>query len=253
MKAAPYNFVLRMLENAGELNDMESNSTTKSKKQPQKDNSEALIKSQLDQFIIEDDHPCVMAQTVFSMDKVDLHVYENFGSKNTAHKILKDIKNYLSKYDFESNDFYTFLATFPERKNYTEEQFEELLWKQLQFIHEVDEKPWDPSVSNDPEDKKFSFSILGKAFYMVGLHPNSSRKARQSPVPTLAFNLHWQFEKLREMGSYQTVRDKIRERDRELQGDNNPMLEDFGERSEARQYSGRKVGEEWKCPFLSGK
>jgi FPC/CPF motif-containing protein YcgG len=31
------------------------------------------------------------------------------------------------------------------------------------------------------------------------------------------------------------------------------MLEDFGENSEARQYSGRKVGEEWKCPFLHGK
>src|SRR5690606_40704217 len=106
---------------------------------------------------------------------------------------------------------------------------------------------------SDPENDNFSFSLGGKAFYMVGLHPNSSRKARQSPVPAIAFNLHWQFEKLREMGAYYTVRDKIRERDKDLQGSINPMLEDFGETSEARQYSGRKVGEEWKCPFLSGK
>jgi len=211
------------------------------------------VKRILDKFVIEDDHPCVMAQTVFTMDKVDLHVYENFGSKNTAQKIIKDIKKYLSKYDFDNNDFYTFVATFPDRKDYSEEQFEELLWKQLQFIHEVDEQPWDPTVSSDPEDKNFSFSILGKSFYMVGLHPNSSRKARQSPVPAIAFNLHWQFEKLRQMGAYHNVKNKIRERDKALQGDNNPMLEDFGEKSEARQYSGRKVGEEWKCPFLSGK
>ena len=73
--------------------------------------------------------------------------------------------------------------------------------------------------------------------------------ARQSPFPAIVFNLHWQFEKLREMGNYQVVRDRIRQRDEELQGTINPMMEDFGEGSEAKQYSGRKVGKEWKCPF----
>ena len=232
---------------------MKTSQTLKSRNQPPQNTQQAAAGKILKKFIVEDDHPCVMAQTVFSMDKVDLHVYENFGSKNTALKILKDIKKYLAKYDFDNNDFYTFVATFPDRKDYTEKQFEELFWKQLQFIHEADDQPWDPTVSSDPDSKEFSFSIHGKAFYMVGLHPNSSRMARQSPIPAMAFNLHWQFEKLRDMGAYHNVRDKIRERDRELQGDNNPMLEDFGEKSEARQYSGRKVGEEWKCPFLSGK
>src|SRR5690606_14076043 len=147
----------------------------------------------------------------------DLHVYEDPGSKNTARKIFRDLKNYIAKYDFDSNEFQTFLATFPDRKNFTEEQFEDLLWKQLQFLYEVDDSTWDPTVSSDPENDNFSFSLGGKAFYMVGLHPNSSRKARQSPVPAIAFNLHWQFEKLREMGAYYTVRDKIRERDKDLQ------------------------------------
>lgn len=225
----------------------------KNSKQLAVDINETEAKNEFKNFIVEENHPCVMAQTVFTMDQVDFHVYDDFGSKNTARKILRDLKAYLTKYDFSSNDFFTFIASFRGRKDYTEKQFEELLWKQLQFIHELDDQDWDPTVSNNPDDKNFSFSIAGKAFYMVGLHPNSSRKARQSPAPTMAFNLHWQFEKLREMGAYQNVRDKIRERDRELQGDNNPMLEDFGETSEARQYSGRKVGEEWKCPFLTGK
>lgn len=211
------------------------------------------IKEKFTDFIIEKDHPCVMAQTVFSMDKVDFHIYENFGSKNIAHKILKDLKQYIENYDFESNDFLTFLAVFKGRTSFTEDEFETLLWKQLDFLHEVDTDAWDPAVSSDPSNKDFSFSLGGKAFYMVGLHPNSSRMARQTPYPAIAFNLHWQFEKLREMGTYEVVRDKIRERDTELQGDINPVLQDFGENSEARQYSGRKVGDEWKCPFLSGK
>jgi len=51
------------------------------------------------------------------------------------------------------------------------------------------------------------------------------------------------------MGTYQKVRDRIRDRDVALQGSINPMLEDFGNNSEAKQYSGRKVDKEWKCPF----
>lgn len=206
-------------------------------------------KKSFEEFILEKDHPCLMAQTVFSMDKVDFHEYQNFGTKETAKIILQDLKKYIADYDFESNEFLTFLAVFKGRKDYSEEEFERLLWQQLQYLHQEDDVHWDEAVKSDPEDPDFSFSLGGRAFYMVGLHPNSSRKARQSPYPAIAFNLHWQFEKLREMNTYTTVRDKIRERDIELQGEINPMLEDFGERSEARQYSGRKVGEEWKCPF----
>jgi len=204
-------------------------------------------------FVLTKDHPCMMAQTVFGQDHLDLHTYDEFPSRNTAQKIYKDLKKYIANYDFESNEFYTFLAVFKNQDTLSQTQFETALWKQLDFLHHIDSEAWDPNVSDNPEDKDFSFSIAGKAFYMVGMHPNSSRKARQSPYPAIAFNLHWQFEKLREMGAFNTVRDKIRERDMELQGNINPMLEDFGENSEARQYSGRKVGEEWKCPFLHGK
>ncbi len=232
---------------------MKTISTVQQKKQPLTYKSDEAAKANFKKFILDDNHPCIMAQTVFSLDKVDFHEYENFGSKSAAKKILKDLTTYISGYDFESRDFFTFIATFRGRKDFTEKQFEQILWKQLQFLHEVDDKPWDPEVESNPDDNKFSFSLAGKAFYIVGLHPNSSRMARQSPAPTMVFNLHWQFEKLREMGTYDNVRDKIRERDIELQGSMNPMLHNFGEASEVRQYSGRKVGEEWKCPFLSGK
>lgn len=217
------------------------------------DQNSSSSKAEFEDFILVKDHPCLMAQTVFSMDKVDFHEYDNFGSRETAKAILADLKNYIAAYDFESNDFLTFLAAFKGKQDYSEEEFEKTLWDQLQHLHEIDNAPWDEAVSPDPENKNFSFSLGGKAFYIVGLHPNSSRKARQAPYPAIAFNLHWQFEKLREMNTYHMIRDKIRDRDTALQGDINPMLEDFGKRSEARQYSGRKVGEEWKCPFLNHK
>lgn len=218
---------------------------------PQKEKNQ--IKNQIEEFVIGHDHPCVMAQSIFQTENVDLHVYEELGSLETAEKLIKDLKIYLKNYDFETNDFYTFFAVFKNPKSCSEGEFEALLWKQLQYLHEADDQEWDPSVSRNPESKDFSFSLGGKAFYFVGMHPNSSRKARQSPLPSIAFNLHVQFEKLREMGAYGKVKERIRARDTELQGSINPMLEDFGEDSEAKQYSGRAVDEEWKCPFHSKK
>lgn len=205
--------------------------------------------SVFENFIVDYDHPCIMAQTVFKLDHVDLHSYKDFGSKETAQLILKDLGDYIAKYNFDSNDFYTFLAVFDQETAKTEQEFEKTLWQQLKMLHEVDETPWDERVSKNPQDDQFSFSLAGRAFYVVGLHPNSSRKARQSPHTAIAFNLHWQFEKLREMGTYKRVRDTIRRRDRALQGEINPMLQDFGSNSEARQYSGRAVDADWKCPF----
>lgn len=200
-------------------------------------------------FILEENHPCIMANTVFQMDKYQLKVYEVLGSRKTADALMTDLQNYIAHYDFESKDFESFIAVFPEAEVVSEIEFENLLWRQLQFLHDMDNSPWDPTVSDDPNNPNFSFSIGGKAFYVVGLHPQASRMARRAPYPTLVFNLHSQFEKLREMGVYHKVRDKIRERDTALQGNINPVLQDFGEESEARQYSGRQVGQNWKCPF----
>ena len=65
----------------------------------------------------------------------------------------------------------------------------------------------------------------------------------------MVFNLHDQFERLREQGRYERMREAILDRDRKLAGDVNPMLSRHGESSEARQYSGRAVDESWTPPF----
>ena len=71
-----------------------------------------------------------------------------------------------------------------------------------------------------------------------------------APWPTLAFNAHSQFEQLRETGQFERIQTVIRDRDRELEGDLNPNLSNFGEHTEARQYSGREVEADWVCPVV---
>jgi FPC/CPF motif-containing protein YcgG len=145
--------------------------------------------------------------------------------------------------------YVSFIVLFSDTDALSEEDFEKYLWQRLQGIHDADPHAWDPAVSDDPSSAEFSMSIGGHAFYIVGLHPGSSRLARRANVPALVFNLHAQFEALRANGQYERMRNIIRQRDIDLCGSVNPMLAGFGESPEARQYSGRKVDAGWVCPF----
>ncbi len=203
----------------------------------------------LEHFLVDQDHPCVMAKSLFKMDRMTYHVYGYMERNDTAAKLLQHIESYLDDYDFTNDRYETYLAAFPADDFPTEEAFENALWTLLQNMHLQDDKQWDPTVSSNPESPDFSFSIKGKAFYIVGMHPNSSRQARKSPYPMIAFNLHWQFERLREEGLFENVRDHIRQRDLEQNGSINPVLQDYGTASEALQYSGKKNDLNWKCPF----
>lgn len=221
---------------------------------PAINNFSSSVALQWEAFILEQDHPCLMAQAVFKSSNVIIREYEAMGSPANSSKLLQDINRFLETYDFRAEAYHSFVAVFDSSIEYSETEFEKLLWQELQALHAADQAhDWDPTVSADPEDDFFSFSVGGKAFYIVGMHPNSSRMARRSPQPALVFNLHLQFERLKEKGIYAHMQAKIRERDHGLQGSINPMLSNFGEGGEARQYSGREVGARWKCPFMAAK
>jgi hypothetical protein len=145
----------------------------------------------------------------------------------------------------------TFAAVFTGPPPADEITFERALWSQLQHLHEADPArgAWDPTASADPESAEFSFSFGERALFVVGMHPASSRLARRFRWPALVFNPRTQFERLRAEGRFDRLRSVVRERDVALQGTPNPNLADFGEASEARQYSGRATEPEWRCPF----
>ena len=65
----------------------------------------------------------------------------------------------------------------------------------------------------------------------------------------MVFNSHAQFEILRKNGKYTKLQKIIRKKDLEINGSINPMVKNFGEGSEAKQYSGRYVNDNWKCPL----
>ncbi|HEY9489674.1 MAG TPA: YqcI/YcgG family protein, partial [Chryseosolibacter sp.] len=58
-----------------------------------------------------------------------------------------------------------------------------------------------------------------------------------------------QFEEMRKTDKYQKLQRIIRKRDILYSGSINPMLSDFGEASEAFQYSGKVYQQDWTCPL----
>lgn len=203
------------------------------------------------EMVAHPEYPCLGARSVFRRDAVTAVVLDDLGDtapRGSLDELGDELRRFLADVD-RDGDLVSFVACFRSPLPPDERSFELLLWQALQHLHDHDDQPWAPDVAADPDNPHFAFSVAGTAFFVVGLHPNASRVARRAPVPTLVFNLHHQFEALRADGRFERMRDTIRRRDTDLQGHPNPMAVDHGTSSEARQYSGRAVPDDWSPPF----
>ncbi len=208
-----------------------------------------------DQFrdsVGQDAFPCVGAKAALNRDGMRFVVARDFRSGWDDLRILPTLMKLVRDYRRDPEPFQSLVVLFEQGAPETEAQFEEGLWARLQSLSDKDE--WlgqvpDPRVAHDPEDPHFAMSFGGEAFFVVGLHPRSSRPARRFNVPAMVFNLHDQFERLRAAGRYGKLRTAIMARDERMAGSTNPMLADHGTVSAARQYSGRAVGADWRCPY----
>jgi FPC/CPF motif-containing protein YcgG len=213
----------------------------------------ARVREDFVQFVSRPDYPCLGARAALRQNGCRVAVYGPMGSSAATAALAADLATFAE----ESEDaarrgpvFVSFVALFVSVAFDSEAAFEAALWHQLTLLDAAAPvTPWAADASDDPDDPHFAFSIAGRAFFVVGLHPESSRLARRFAWPALVFNPHAQFQRLRAEQRFEGLRVAIRARDVALQGDVNPNLADVGERSEARQYSGRSVGDAWRCPF----
>ncbi|NTZ42861.1 YqcI/YcgG family protein [Altererythrobacter sp. SALINAS58] len=204
------------------------------------------------EFIRDNTFPCVGAKSALARDTLDVMVCHDLTSAWDDLRIHRRLLDWSQAYREDKSGLRSIVAIFNQPASLSEVQFERAMWTRIQSLADKDhwlEQPYDEDVSPDPEDPHFSLSFGGEAYFVVGLHPSASRPARRFEKPALVFNLHDQFEDLRENGRYERMREAILDRDKALAGTINPMLRRHGEASEAAQYSGRLVDEGWTCPF----
>lgn len=200
-------------------------------------------------FVRDRGFPCVGAKSALATDGLTILVAEDLRCGADDGAILAALRAALP--DPDPARLISIVVLFPSTPAMGEAAFEAGMWRRLQALHEVDriDFDWDPRVSADPTSPDFGMSLGGAGYFVVGMHPGASRLARRAPVATLAFNPHAQFRRLKAEGRYGRLSEVVRGRDTAFQGTPNPMLSDHGTVSEAVQYSGRAVSEDWVCPF----
>lgn len=213
------------------------------------------LAARLRAFVAATDFPCVGAKAALAMDALEITEFAALGDRRNDGPLLDGLASFARRRerdDPEDSTVNSYAAAFAGPLDSDELRFEALLWSQLQRLHLLDARrgtAWSRDVSTDPDDPKFSLSLAGHPFFVIGLHPGASRLARRAPFPVLVFNSHRQFNQLRADGRYAKMQKATRARDTALQGSINPNLADFGTAAETRQYSGREVEPDWRCPF----
>lgn len=209
------------------------------------------LAEELRRFIRAPDFPCVGAKSALARGHLEILEARDIESAWDDVAICQALLEFAGT-PRDPDKFASFAVIFEGPGDLSEHAFEKRLWERVQSLSDKDlwlGQPYDENVSADPENPHFSLSFGGRAFFVVGLHPKASRKARRFAAPVLVFNLHEQFERLRADQRYEKMRAAILDRDIGYSGSVNPMLARHGSTSEARQYSGREVGEDWACPF----
>lgn len=213
------------------------------------------LDSRFRDFIASDDFPCVGSKLALARDGLHTREFAPLGDVSNDGPLLDALAGFvamLDERDADDRSVDSLVALFRGPRSMDEAAFERQLWNQLQRLHELDlarGNTWAADVERDPDSPRFSMSLAGHPFFVIGLHPGASRIARRFEAPVLVFNSHRQFNRLREDGRFAKMQQATRARDIALQGSINPNLSDYGQASEARQYSGRAVGAGWRCPF----
>ena len=219
---------------------------------PWRHRAQADLEAMLATHVADPAFPCVGAKAALAKGTLNVLAANRIDSAWDDLRIHDGLLRFAAAYREEPGLYRSFAVVFEGPDDLDEPRFEAALWRRVQSLSDKDVwrgQPYDTRVSADPDSPHFSLSFGGEAFFVVGLHPEASRPARRFARPTMVFNLHDQFETLRADGKYEGLREKIMVRDEAVAGSRNPMLARHGEASEARQYSGRMVEPDWRCPF----
>lgn len=203
-------------------------------------------------FIQSSSFPCIMAKAAVRTGYIEIQNIPDIKTPQNIAMARSMLYSFIDHFRLNQNKLSSFILQIEDEALTCFNQFETSFYAFLREIYQKDkiQYPHDPRVSADIYDSRFSFSLKSEAFFIVALHPESPRWARRFKSPAIVFNPHIQFEKLREKNLFHKIKNIIRSKDRLLQGSINPMLNDFGERSEVFQYLGKVYGPHDRIPLI---
>ncbi|ASQ44786.1 guanitoxin biosynthesis heme-dependent pre-guanitoxin N-hydroxylase GntA [Legionella clemsonensis] len=209
------------------------------------------MKNIIEQFkalLAEPNYPCIGAKAAAKGELLNFIMADDLRSSKCDLTILYHIYQFIHDWRINSESLQTLVVIFNAPTLMTEVMFERLLWTRLLQLHYLDAKVSGCNASVDTAylTTKFNFYFGEEAFFIVGMHPGSSRRARYFARPVLIFNLQKQFEKLQHEDIYSHLCKQIRARDCAYSGSVNPLI-DAADFTDAR--GEQAVETEYSCPF----
>ncbi|MBS4179445.1 YqcI/YcgG family protein [Lederbergia citrea] len=150
-----------------------------------------------------------------------------------------------------------FLFVEPEKEEKSLDYYREYFWKILQYLHDVDKKPWPEDIPEDPDHHLWNFSFAEEPFFVFGNTPAyKQRKTRDlGDSMILGFQPRRIFEGLEGTSKGGIMsREKVRARvEKWDQLPKHPNISHYGD-PEHREWKQYFIGDdtkpiEGKCPF----
>ena len=110
-----------------------------------------FVHGQLRTLVLNDRFSCLGAQSAFRQDTYRFGLYSAMNSPEATAGLCRDLWFFVQEQPTMEADFSTFVASFLSPTLRDERHFEQLLWQQLQSLHNADKmyNEWDPTVSSD--------------------------------------------------------------------------------------------------------
>lgn len=212
---------------------------------------EQQLKDEYLAFIADRTFPCIAGKAALAKQQIHCMVAGHMACPADDRNILKFIYGFVDTFRNAGSMYHSAAVIFKGPDIITEKGYETFLWQRLQALSDMDSQQYayDQRVERNPESPEFSFSLKEEAFFIIGMHPASSRLARRFQRPAIVFNPHVQFTQLRQNEKYEPMKMAVRKKDMSTAGSINPMLTDHGSASEAFQYSGQRYESNWQCPL----
>ena len=143
-------------------------------------------------------------------------LFPDFACDFAVRAVCHDLYEFCHEFPIMDDQLTIFIAMFHGPAIESAQHFEDLLWSQLQAMHAIDSDflAWDKRVDPDPKNNNFSFSIGGRAMFVIGMHPKASRIAPSGIRPWRSNCMH----SLRACGKFETMKQIIRAREMAFQG-----------------------------------